>query len=63
MPAGQRRGSARYPVERRTPVTGLATQAMLGLIGIAAASEQGVRRVVGVEAAGINMPLRAGPRP
>jgi GTP cyclohydrolase I/GTP cyclohydrolase-4 len=46
--------SARYPVERRTPVTGLATQAMLGLIGIAAASERGVRRVVGVEAAGIN---------
>jgi GTP cyclohydrolase-4 len=46
--------TARYPVERRTPVTGLATQAMLGLIGIAAASEAGVRRVVGVEAAGIN---------
>jgi GTP cyclohydrolase-4 len=46
--------TARYPVERRTPVTGLATQAMLGLIGIAAASESGVRRVVGVEAAGIN---------
>src|SRR5829696_7041950 len=46
--------TARYPVERRTPVTGLATQAMLGLIGIAAASERGVRRMVGVEAAGIN---------
>jgi GTP cyclohydrolase I/GTP cyclohydrolase-4 len=46
--------TARYPVERRTPVTGLATQAMLGLIGIAAASERGVRRAVGVEAAGIN---------
>jgi GTP cyclohydrolase IV len=46
--------TARYPVERRTPVTGLATQAMLGLIGIAAASEGTVRRVVGVEAAGIN---------
>jgi GTP cyclohydrolase I/GTP cyclohydrolase-4 len=46
--------TARYPVERRTPVTGLATQAMLGLIGIAAASERGVRRVVGVEAFGIN---------
>src|SRR5215216_6187995 len=40
--------TARYPVERRTPVTGLATQAMLGLIGIAAASERGVRRMVGV---------------
>ena len=46
--------SARYPVERRTPVTDLATQSMLGLIGIAAASEGTVRRVVGVEAAGIN---------
>ncbi len=46
--------TARYPVERRTPVTDLATQAMLGLIGIAAASQRTVRRVVGVEAAGIN---------
>jgi GTP cyclohydrolase IV len=46
--------TARYPVERRTPVTGLATQAMLGLIGIAAASNGDVRRVVGVEAFGIN---------
>jgi GTP cyclohydrolase IV len=46
--------TARYPIERRTPVTDLATQAMLGLIGIAAASESGVRRVVGVEATGIN---------
>ena len=46
--------SARYPVERKTPVTGLATQAMLGLIGIAAASKGGVKRVVGVEAAGMN---------
>ncbi len=46
--------TARYPLERRTPVTDLATQAMLGLIGIAAASEGSVRRVVGVEAAGIN---------
>jgi GTP cyclohydrolase I/GTP cyclohydrolase-4 len=46
--------TARYPIERRTPVTGLATQAMLGLIGIAAASAERVRRVVGVEATGIN---------
>jgi GTP cyclohydrolase-4 len=46
--------TARYPIERRTPVTDLATQAMLGLIGIAAASEAGVRWVVGVEATGIN---------
>jgi GTP cyclohydrolase IV len=45
---------ARYPVERRTPVTGLATQEMVTLIGIAAASSHSVRRVVGVEATGIN---------
>ena len=45
---------ARYPVERRTPVTGLATQEMVSLIGIAAASSRSVRRVVGVEATGIN---------
>ena len=46
--------SARYPIERTTPVTGLPTQEMVELIGIAAASAQGVRRLVGVEAAGIN---------
>jgi GTP cyclohydrolase IV len=46
--------AARYPLERRTPVTGLATQEMISIIGIAAASETGVRRVVGVEAIGIN---------
>jgi GTP cyclohydrolase I/GTP cyclohydrolase-4 len=45
---------ARYPYERRTPVTGLSTQEMVSLIGIAAASRRGVRRVVGVEAVGIN---------
>jgi GTP cyclohydrolase IV len=45
---------AQYPVQRRTPVTGLATQEMVALIGIAAASELGVRRLVGVEATGIN---------
>jgi GTP cyclohydrolase I/GTP cyclohydrolase-4 len=45
---------AHYPVERRTPVTGLATQEMVALIGIAAASETGVRRIIGVEATGIN---------
>src|SRR5204862_579834 len=45
---------ARYPLARRTPVTGLATQEMIALIGIAAASESGVRRIVGVEATGIN---------
>src|SRR5919198_1334141 len=46
--------AARYPLERRTPVTGLATQEMVSIIGIAAASEERVRRVVGVEATGIN---------
>jgi GTP cyclohydrolase-4 len=45
---------ARYPIERRTPVTDLATQEMVALIGVAAAGERGVRRVVGVEATGIN---------
>jgi GTP cyclohydrolase I/GTP cyclohydrolase-4 len=45
---------ARYPLERRTPVTGLATQEMASVIAIAAASAKGVRRVVGVEATGIN---------
>ena len=45
---------ARYPYERRTPVTGLSTQEMVSLIGIAAASQNDVRRVVGVEAVGIN---------
>ena len=45
---------ARYPLERRTPVTDLATQEMVALIGIAGASDRGVRRVVGVEATGMN---------
>jgi GTP cyclohydrolase IV len=45
---------ARYPYERRTPVTRLSTQEMVSLIGIAAASHDSVRRVVGVEAVGIN---------
>jgi GTP cyclohydrolase-4 len=46
--------TARYPYERRTPVTRLSTQEMVSLIGIAAASRERVRRVVGVEATGIN---------
>jgi GTP cyclohydrolase-4 len=46
--------SARWPMRRRTPVTDLATQEMVSLIGIAAATEAGSRRVVGVEATGIN---------
>ena len=43
-----------YPRERRTPVTDRPTQEMVTLIGVAAASERGSRRVVGVEATGIN---------
>jgi GTP cyclohydrolase-4 len=46
--------AARYPLERRTPVTGLATQEMISIIGIATATESRVRRIVGVEATGIN---------
>src|SRR5918995_5331502 len=45
---------ARYPLERRTPVTGLATQELVALVGIAAATETRSRHVVGVEATGIN---------
>ena len=45
---------AQWPIRRRTPVTGLGTQEMVTLCGIAAASEAGTRRVVGVEATGIN---------
>src|SRR5215218_5029636 len=45
---------ARYPLEKTTPVSELPTQEMVGLIGIAAASERTVRRIVGVEAIGIN---------
>jgi GTP cyclohydrolase I/GTP cyclohydrolase-4 len=46
--------TARWPMRRMTPVTGLPTQEMVSLIGIAAATEHGARRVVGVEATGIN---------
>jgi GTP cyclohydrolase-4 len=46
--------SARWPLRRETPVTGLATQEMVSLLGIAAATQTGTRRVVGVEATGIN---------
>jgi GTP cyclohydrolase IV len=45
---------AQYPLERRTPVTELPTQELVSLIGLAAASEAGTRRLVGVEATGIN---------
>jgi GTP cyclohydrolase IV len=46
--------AARYPIERLTPVTGLRTQELVTLIGLAAASQTGARRIVGVEATGIN---------
>jgi GTP cyclohydrolase IV len=46
--------TAHWPVRRKTPVSGLATQEMVSLVGIAAASAERVRRVVGVEANGIN---------
>ena len=46
--------AARYPIERLTPVTGLRTQELVTLIGLAAASRTGARRIVGVEATGIN---------
>jgi len=45
---------ARWPIRRRTPVTDLPTQEMVSLLGIAAATATGSRRVVGVEATGIN---------
>jgi len=46
--------AARYPMERLTPVTALRTQELVTLIGIASASPTDSRRVVGVEATGIN---------
>jgi GTP cyclohydrolase I/GTP cyclohydrolase-4 len=46
--------TARYPIQRETPVTRMRTQEMVSLLGIAAASTNGTRRVVGVEATGIN---------
>jgi GTP cyclohydrolase I/GTP cyclohydrolase-4 len=45
---------AQYPLERRTPVSDLPTQEIATLIGISAASRDKVRRIVGVEAWGIN---------
>src|SRR5436190_4668257 len=46
--------TARYPIQRETPVTRMRTQEMVSLIGVAAASSTRTRRVVGVEATGIN---------
>ncbi len=45
---------ARYPIDRRTPVSGLQTQELVTLIGLAAATRESSRRVIGVEATGIN---------
>jgi GTP cyclohydrolase-4 len=50
----QARITAQWPVRRTTPVSCLATQEMVSLVGIAAATADGVRRVVGIEATGIN---------
>ncbi|MGE5274902.1 MAG: GTP cyclohydrolase MptA [Verrucomicrobiota bacterium] len=46
--------TAQYPLQRETPVTRMRTQEMVSLIGIAAASDTRTRRLVGVEATGIN---------
>jgi GTP cyclohydrolase IV len=46
--------AARYPLERITPVTRLRTQELVTLIGLAVAAPEGTRRVIGVEATGIN---------
>ena len=45
---------ARYPKERRTPVTDVATQEMYGLVGMASARQGQARRAVGVSAQGMN---------
>lgn len=45
---------ASYPVQRRTPVSDIATQEMYGLMGVAAVSPAGVRRAVGASAQGMN---------
>src|SRR5918999_153231 len=45
--------SAHYPEHKDTPVSGLRTQSMYRLLGSAVASEQGTRRLVGVEAQGM----------
>jgi GTP cyclohydrolase-4 len=45
---------ADWPQRRRTPVSGLQTQEIVSLIGIAAATGTRARRLVGVEATGIN---------
>ena len=46
--------TALYPIQRETPVTRMRTQEMVSLIGIAGASAERTRRVIGDEATGIN---------
>jgi GTP cyclohydrolase I/GTP cyclohydrolase-4 len=46
--------AARYPLERTTPVTGLRTQELVTLLGLASAAPGGTRCAIGVEATGIN---------
>ena len=48
------RVTARWPMLRATPVTRLPTQEIVSLIGIAASTPERTRRIVGVEATGIN---------
>jgi GTP cyclohydrolase-4 len=45
---------ALYPMERLTPVSGLQTQELVTLVGIAASTQSSTRHLVGVEATGIN---------
>lgn len=45
---------ASYPLEKTTPVTGVPTQEMYGLIGIGAVGPSSRRRAVGVSAQGMN---------
>jgi GTP cyclohydrolase I/GTP cyclohydrolase-4 len=44
---------ARYPEHKLTPVSGVKTQELYTLIGVAVASERGLRRLVGVQAQGM----------
>jgi GTP cyclohydrolase IV len=45
---------ARYPEYKLTPVSGVKTQELYTLIGTAVSSERGLRRLVGVQAQGMN---------
>lgn len=46
--------AARYPIERRTPVSSVRTQELVTLLGLASARDGATRRLVGVEATGLN---------